>query len=105
MKLELKEEKEMPLLSRKRLQFRAEFESATPKRDDIRKEVAKKAGVDEKLVIIRHIYTKFGKREAKVIVHIYKNEEDIKKIEEKSMVRKHFKEEPKPVAEQQPAAA
>ena len=103
MKLELLEKKEMPLLSRTRLQFNLEFDKSTPKRDDIRKEVAKKAGVDESLTIIRHVYTKFGKREAKVIAHVYKNLEDMKKIEEKSMVKKHIKEESKP--EQKPEAA
>ena len=103
MKLELLEKKEMPLLSTTRMQFLMEFEKATPKREDIVKEVAKKAGSDEKLTIIRHVYTKFGKREAKVIAHVYKSMDDLKRIEEKSMIKKHVKEEPKP--EQKPEAA
>ena len=103
MKLELLEKKEMPLLSRTRMQFSLEFDKATPKREDIRKEVAKKAGADETLTIIRHIYTRFGKRNAKVIANVYSNEEAMKRIEEKSMIKKHTKEEPKP--EQKPEAA
>jgi len=105
MKLEIIEKKEVPLLSRTRVQLVAEFEKATPKRDDIRKEVAKKAGADEKLTIVRHIYSQFGKRKAKVIAHIYKNEKDMKMIEDPQMLKKHTKEEPKKeeAAEAKPA--
>ncbi|MEM4337079.1 MAG: hypothetical protein QXG86_03675 [Candidatus Woesearchaeota archaeon] len=93
MKLELIEKREMPLLSRTRVQFLMDFEGATPSRQEVVREVAKKCGVDEKLVIIRHIYNRFGKKQAKVIANIYKTVEDMKKIEEKSALKKHLKEE------------
>ncbi|MBW3023249.1 hypothetical protein KY308_04040 [Candidatus Woesearchaeota archaeon] len=104
MKLELIEKKEVPLLSRTRVQLKAEFDKATPKRDDIRKEVAKKVGSDEKLTIVKHIYTQFGNREAKVIAHIYKKEEDMRRIEDKPAVKRNVKEEPKAEAAEAPEA-
>ena len=106
MKLEVLEKKEVPLLSRTRVQLKAEFDKATPTRDSIRKEVAKKVGADEKLTIIRHIYTQFGKREARVIAHIYKNEKDMKALEDKTAIKRNIKEEKKEEAEEaKPAEA
>ena len=89
MKLELQKEKELPLLSRKRATFVIEAEGATPSRKDLIKEVAKKINVDEKLVVLKHIYSKFGYSDAKIIAHVYKNEADLKKFEHKSLIEKH----------------
>lgn len=89
MDLEIKKERDTPLLSRKRVTLIAEYEGATPKRIDMRKDVAKKLDVEEKLVILKHIYTKFGSQKAKIIAHIYNNEEDLKKIEDSSLLAKH----------------
>ena len=50
------------------------------------------------MVIIKHVYTKFGKKEAKIIAHVYEKLDDLKKIEEEHLLKKHFKEEKKPEA-------
>jgi len=106
MKLEIKEKKEVPLLSRTRVQLIASFDKETPSRDVLRKEVAKAAGAKEELTVIKHIYTKFGRKEAKIIANIYKTVEDAKRIEEEHLLKKHYKEEKKPEApEAAPAEA
>lgn len=102
MKLEFSEKREIPLLSRTRAQFRACFDKETPSREKIRKEVANILKVKEDLTIIKHVYPRFGKKEAKVIAHVYENMNDLKRIEEAHLLKKHFKEEKKaeePVAE------
>lgn len=104
MKIELKNEKEVPLLSRKRLKLVADFDKATPSRDAVRKEVSKVAKTKEDLTIIKHIYPVFGKKQAKVIAHVYKNIDDMKKIEEEHLLKKHIKEEP-PKEEKEEATA
>lgn len=89
MKLTINKERETPLLSRKRLTCDLEFEGATPARIVLKKELAKKANVDESLVVLKHIYTKFGKQKAKIIAHVYSNLEDLKKLEHASLIAKH----------------
>jgi ribosomal protein S24E len=88
MKVELQKEKELPLMSRKRATFTVECEGATPARKDLVKEIAKKINVSEKLIVVKHIYSKFGFTGAKVIVHIYKNEADMNKFEHKGLLEK-----------------
>ena len=106
MKLEIKEKREAPLLSRTRVQASAVFDKETPSREAIRKEISKILKVGEDLVIIKHVYTKFGKKEAKIIAHIYEKVDDAKRIEEEHLLKKHFKEEKKEAAaEAAPAEA
>ena len=87
-----------PLLARKRVTLEATYDAATPSRNDLTKEVAKKVGADEKLVSVRHIYTRFGKRKARIIAHVYSDEQDMKQLEGKPKGQKK-------AAAEQPAAA
>jgi small subunit ribosomal protein S24e len=89
MKLELLKERETPLLSRKRVTLSASYEGATPARKELRKSVAKKVSADEKLVILKHIYTRFGQHKAKVIAHVYEDEKAMNKLEEEYLLKKH----------------
>ncbi len=76
------EEKDVPLLSRKRIIYEVEHTgAATPKKEDIKKRVAQDLRVDEGLIIIRHIYPHFGVEKAKVIVNVYKDKKDLEKFE------------------------
>ena len=76
------EEKDIPLLSRKRITYEVEhIGAATPKKEDIKKRVAQDLKVDEGLIIIRHIYPHFGVEKAKVIVNVYKDKKDLDKFE------------------------
>jgi len=95
MKIEIKEKREAPLLSRTRVQAVAVFENETPSREAIRKEIASIIKVNRDLVIIKHVYARFGRKEAKIIAHVYTNMDDLKRIEEEHLLKKHFKEEKK----------
>jgi len=97
MKLTLIEEKEAPLLMRKRISFEIDNEkNKTPPEAEIKKSVAEKLKVDESTVAIRHVYQKYGTAKSKVIAHVYKNAEELKRIEEiKKKAKKKAKEEKK----------
>ncbi len=95
MKLDIQKERETPLLARKRVTLIAEYEGATPARKDFLKEVARKLKSDEKLTVIRHIYSRFGRQKAKVIAHVYENADAMKHLEDEGLVKKHVAEEPK----------
>jgi len=102
MKIEIKKEMETPLLSRKRVTLMAEYEGPTPSRQAFRKEIAQKLSADENLIILKHIYTRFGIPRAKIIANVYANMEDLKKLEEHSLLVKHGlaqKKEKTPAAE------
>ncbi len=76
------EVKEFPLLARKRISYELEhIKKGTPKRDDVKKEIAKDLKVDETLISIRHIYPHFGVEKAKVIAHVYKSKEEFERFE------------------------
>lgn len=79
---------------------------ATPKEDSIKSGLAKLLKSDEKLMIIKHIYTGFGKGSSKVEVYVYDNEKALKTIEPKSKKKKvaEKKEAPAkvPKAEEKP---
>ncbi len=87
--IEIVKEKETPLLSRKRVTAWVLKEGPTPSRPTIRKELAKKLKVKPELVSIRHIYSRFGKQESKVIAHIYSDEATLLRLEGKGLVEKH----------------
>ncbi len=77
----------MPLLKRKRITFQTESK-ITPNKKEILKEVAKIAKAEEKTVVVKHIYSHFGSNVHKIIVHVYKSEEDLLKYEPKKKVKK-----------------
>lgn len=89
MRLEVKKERDTPLLSRKRVTLMAEYDGTTPSRINVRKEVAKKLGAKENLVVIKHIYTRFGSSKSKIITHVYNNEGEMKKLENEGLLAKH----------------
>lgn len=74
--------KDMPLLSRTRVAIEIEHpEKSTPSKAEMIKEIASLLKSPEDAIIIRHVYTKYGKTKTKVIVNVYKNAEDLKRIE------------------------
>ena len=94
MKIEITEQKKVPLLSRERITATISFEGPTPSRDKLLKEIAKELKVVETKIIIKHIYTRFGVQHAKAIIHVYETEQDLKDVEEAHLVKKHTKDEP-----------
>ena len=92
MNIEMKSEAESPLLCRREVKAEISFDKVTPSNDDVKKAVAAKLKVDESLVAVKHIYTKFGKRYADVFAYIYASKEALDKIEPKKKEKKQKKE-------------
>ena len=99
MQLKIVNKKEDPLLSRTKVESEIIFEKATPSREEIKNELVKVLGKDEKLIVIKGIYTSYGLRKAKNLSYVYENEESLKRIEiekkKKSEQKKETKKEGK----------
>ncbi len=95
MELHTLKEKEMGLLSRKRVSLMIDNDSATPSRLDLLKLIAKKYNVPEDQVVIRHMYPQFGNKKTKVYVHLYYDKEKMAKFEHSNLLNKHKPKQPK----------
>ena len=84
------------LLGRTEVQAHITFETLTPKNAEVQQLVAQLFKSDEKNVVIKHIYSDFGAREADVIAHIYYDEAAKKVYEPKPKVKKAKAESDKP---------
>ena len=98
MELKIINKKEEPLLSRTRVEADILFEKTTPSRAEIKSKLSKDLGKDEKLIVVRSIYTQYGLKKARNLSYVYENEEDLKRIEveKKEKQKKEVKEEEKP---------
>jgi len=84
MDLNIIKKQDNPLLSRAEIELEASFfNEATPKKENIKKSIASIQKADEKLVVVKHVYSDFGDGKAKVLAYIYKSEDELKKIEPK----------------------
>ncbi len=94
---------EQAMLGRTIITAKASFEGTTPKRDDLRKELAKAAKVSEEGLIIRSIQTHYGGLNADIVAEYYDKIDDAKALVHKTLIAKHVKEEKKsdePAAEE-----
>jgi small subunit ribosomal protein S24e len=89
MEIKIEKERVTPLLSRKRVTANISFQGRTPSRKDVRDMVATRLKSEKDLTIVKHIYTKFGSTEARVIAHVYSSAADLKRIERAKLVKKH----------------
>lgn len=96
MDMKITEKKEEAPLSRVKLTGEIAFESVTPSYEEVRKKISSSLNCDEKLIVIKNIYTKFGMKKASLFAYVYKNEESMKKIEPKPKVKKAKPGEEKP---------
>ncbi len=96
--MEIVKERDMKLLSRKRLYVMIDDEGPTPSRQELIDKVAKKLKVKPEQVVIKHVYPQYGSTKTKLIVHIYDDSKKIGKFEHKSLVKKHQK---KPAKEEE----
>ena len=94
MEFEILKEKDMKLLSRKRVTLMMENKGATPSRQDIIKKLADKLKVKEDLVVVKHIYSQYGKAKTKLIVNIYKDKKKMEMFEHANLLKKHKVEKP-----------
>ena len=97
MNLKIIYDKENKLLPRRRVAFEVAHEKAyTPKKEDLKKEIAKFLKTEENLIVMKHVYSKFGVDKSKVIIHVYEDEKLLKKLDsKKEKVKKDGKEESK----------
>ncbi|MFP4655956.1 MAG: hypothetical protein ACLFNK_00045 [Candidatus Woesearchaeota archaeon] len=95
MKIEILKEKDMPLLSRKRYSLITESDKHTPSRKELLKKVAENLKTKPELVVIKHIYTKYGSKEVKIIANVYDNKKDKDLIEKEYLLKKNSLEEKK----------
>jgi small subunit ribosomal protein S24e len=77
------------IIPRKEITLEVTFEKSTPKRLDLKKEIAKKTKNKEELLILKKIITNYGKRTAKITAYVYKDEETLKKIEYSKVIEKN----------------
>ena len=81
MQLKIVNKKEDPLLSRTKVESEIIFEKVTPSREEIKNELVKVLGKDEKLIVVKGIFTSYGLKKAKNLSYVYENEESLKRIE------------------------
>ncbi len=88
MELTITEEKANPYLKRKELKGKIVFIGVTPSNVDVGKKIAGLTKSDEKLVLVKHIYTQFGSQKATFTAYVYETEEMKTKIEPKKKEKK-----------------
>jgi ribosomal protein S24E len=81
MKLNIITENKNDLLGRKDFIFNMEFDGATPKTADVKKEIASISKSKEEVVVIKVIKNNYGQGKAEVRAHIYDSLDDLKKLE------------------------
>jgi len=96
MKLDILEQTDMPLLSRKRVTFEVSFDEKTPSKVELSKLISAKMKVKEDVIKIKGIDQYFGDKKASVIAHIYNKPEDINLYEKLSKKQKGITKEGKP---------
>jgi small subunit ribosomal protein S24e len=89
MEIEIKSKRETPLLSRTRVSGFLKYEGATPSLLDVKQKVASVLKVNNDLVTIRHIYPRFGVEMSKVIAHVYQDNKELMKMEDKKTLIKN----------------
>nr|MBI4157028.1 hypothetical protein [Candidatus Woesearchaeota archaeon] len=80
------EEKNMPMLNRKRISFEVEFSGTTPKKEDLMKSISSMIKTPEELIALRHVYQKYGINKAKIITNVYEKKEDLKQFEPRKKI-------------------
>ena len=79
-------ERDSQLLQRKRIAFEIPHENKpTPKKEDIKKQIASELNIDESLIVMKHVYTDYGEHKSKAIVNVYKDANILKKLDAKKV--------------------
>ena len=90
MELEITENNDNPLLNRQEIQIVIKHESdATPKRNQVIKNLSEKLKAKKDLIIIDHLKNKYGKTETQGYAKIYSNKDSLNLIETKPSIARH----------------
>lgn len=92
--MEVIKEFDNKLLDRKEIMVNIETDGPTLKREEIKKEIAKKFKVEESNVVIIKVHTKFGSRTVDVSANLYENAEILKRLTPKYLIKRNGLEEP-----------
>ena len=103
MDLKILSKKEEPLLSRTIVEAEVSFDKATPSKSEIKNALAKSLGKDEKLIVVKGLYSGYGVRKAKNVSYVYENEDVMKSIEPRPKKPKAGEEAAKEGAKEQKA--
>jgi ribosomal protein S24E len=101
MDLEIVSKKSNPLLSREEIVFRIKNFTSTPSRKDIRAKIAALTNSKEELVIVGKINQEYGLNLVEGESRVYKNAEQMKKVELPFFLERNFGEKKK--KEEKPA--
>jgi len=93
MNIQVISDEKKPLLKRREIIVRLGYEDKTPSRLEIRKELAKKRGVKEDLLLVTRIKPWYGTPAASVEVVVYDDEAALKEVEPDYMIKRHLSEE------------
>ncbi len=77
------------LLNRRELELIIEYESSTPRREEVREFVAKKYGAEKERIIVEKLESLFGTLKAKAHIHIYERPEDALAYERRHILKRH----------------
>jgi len=104
MELNIINKKQDPLFSRIKVESEIIFEKGTPSIAEVKSKLGKDFGKDEKLIVVKGIYTQYGLKKAKNLSYIYENEEALKRIEVEKKEKTGKKEAKTEKAEEKPEA-
>ncbi len=108
MKVEVVNKVENPLFKRTEVKFRVDHAGApTPKRLDVRPQLAALLGVAEDLLVIDKLASTHGRQIASGIARTYSSREQLEKVEPKYLLKRGLPKEAKPEkpAEEKPKEA
>lgn len=106
MQVKIIKDEKSPLLLRKEIKAEITFDKATPSNAELAKYIASQLKVDEKLVVVKNIFTRFGETVADSLIYVYDSAEQKDKIEPRNKKAEAKKAEAeKKAAEAAPAPA
>ena len=90
MEVEIISKKENPVIDRLELNFKVTHpKETTPKRKDVRDEIASLLKVQKDRIVIDHMDTEFGKPETIGYAKIYKSKDDAVQIETEAILKRN----------------
>jgi small subunit ribosomal protein S24e len=97
MKIEIVKRSENPLLQRADVRFKVDHAGqATPKRLDVRAQLATQLGVPEELIVIEKLASTYGRQVASGIARVYNSKERLEQLEPKYLLERGLPKEAKP---------
>ncbi len=90
MELAITEKNSIPLLDRQEVQIVIKHDSdATPKRNQVIKNLSEQLKIKKDLIIIDHLKNKYGKTETQGYAKVYANKDTMKLVETKPSLDRH----------------